>query len=899
MWMNAPSLQLDSLETIRLLGRILGAVIREQYGHDPASLARGQIDYELVEGLRQQAVGEHRTGVGEVPLDRTLNQLKQHEVSLLIRAFSIFSQLANIADDHFVRCEKGPGPLQQLEHHAHLTAKSVRAYFARALLSPVITAHPTEVRRKSILDRETDIAELLMRLDAANLHEGEGDEVEAQLKREIRTLWQTRMFRAVRIHVTDEIENAVAVFAHTFLGQIPLVKRRLARLYGLNGEVLPYLKPGSWVGGDRDGNPFVSASTLEYAVRRQAEVVLDHYLREVHALGTELSLADEFVTTSPALKALAASPEHTSRHQQDEPYRRALVTCYSRLAATRKTLIGRGPALTPRWDAEPYGAPEAFDADLTTIVDSLKANGDADLADGRLLNLREAVGAFGFHLAAMDLRQNSQEHEQVLDELLRGAGVVSSYVALGEEQRVALLSKELSSPRLLRSPYRQYSENVQRELAIGDKTAKLRQRFGAGAIANYVISRTESVSDFLEAAALMKESGLFTPGENPSAALRIIPLFETIADLRASSDVIRAWLELPFVRALLMGQGAVQEVMIGYSDSNKDGGYLTSNWEIRSCIARLTELGQERGIAMRFFHGRGGAVGRGGGSSFDAIRALPCNASATGIRITEQGEVVAAKYGDPEIGRRSLETMIVAALLSELNHETDAADGEAAIMLSTLSDAAYRAYRALVYETADFDIYFRQSTPLPEISDLKIGSRPASRTSSARIEDLRSIPWVFSWSQARVMLPGWFGFGSAAREAGVEALRPLYRTSPFFRTTVSNMEMVLAKSSLAIARRYSELVEDKALANAVFARIEEEWHATVQAVLALSEQSTLLERSPKLKNSIRLRLPYIDALNHLQVDLLRRRRAGDESDGTSRAIHMSINGVSAGLRNSG
>ncbi|HUO97342.1 MAG TPA: phosphoenolpyruvate carboxylase [Rhizomicrobium sp.] len=897
--MNAPGLQLDSHETIRLLGRILGAVIREQYGQDPESLKRGQADYEIVEGLRRQAVGEHRGGAGEVPLDQRLSRLSPHETAVLIRAFSIFSQLANIADDHVARNDQGPGPLRQLEHHAGVNARNVGAYLSRALLSPVITAHPTEVRRKSILDREADIADLLVRLDSANLHEGEGDEIEAQLKREIRTLWQTRMFRAVRIHVTDEIENAVAVFARTFLTQLPLVKRRIARLYGLNGAVVSYLKPGSWVGGDRDGNSFVTAETLEYALRRQAEIVLDHYLREVNTLGSELSLADEFVRTSAALKKLAAAPEHTSRHQLDEPYRRALITCYSRLSATRTRLVGRGPALAPRFEAEAYPRPEDFEADLTAIVDSLKDNGDADLAEGRLLNLREAVGAFGFHLAVMDLRQNSAVHEEVLGELLSTAGAVSSYAGLREPDRVSLLLDELSGPRLLRSPYRSYSEATERELAIGDKAAELHRHFGAGAIANYVISRTESVSDLLETAALMKESGLFTPGEVPRAALRIVPLFETVADLRAGTDIMRAWFSQPFVRRLLEGQGSVQEVMIGYSDSNKDGGYFTSNWEIRSAVTGLTELGIQNGISMRFFHGRGGAVGRGGGSSFDAIRALPCETSATGIRITEQGEVVSAKYGDPEIGRKSLETMIVATLLSELNHETDAADGEAAVMLSVMSEAAYRAYRALVYETPGFENYFGQSTPLPEISDLKIGSRPASRTSSTRIEDLRAIPWVFSWSQARVMLPGWFGFGTAARETGIESLRPLYRTSPFFRTTISNMEMVLAKSSLAIARRYSGLVDDQALARSVFARIEQEWHATVEAILALSEQSALLERSPKLRNSIRLRLPYIDALNHLQVDLLRRRRAGDDSEATSRAIHMSINGVSAGLRNSG
>jgi phosphoenolpyruvate carboxylase len=894
-----PSLQLDSHQTIRLLGRILGIVIKEQYGTGAAELKRGQHDLDLVEQIRRQSVGEHRSGVGEVPLDRSLFELDPREVALLIRAFSIFSQLANIADDHWVRAEKGPGALQQLEHHMRVTAKQANAYLSQALISPVITAHPTEVRRKSILDREADIAHLLERLDDANLHEGEDVEIEAQLKRDIRTLWQTRMFRAVRIHVTDEIENAIAVFARTFVTQLPLVKRRIAKLYGLSGPVVPYMRPGSWVGGDRDGNPYVTAQTLDYAVRRQAEVMLDHYLSEVNTLGSELSLSEEFAGTSAALKALAAAPEYVSRQQVDEPYRRALVTCYSRLAATRKALCSLGPTLAPRWEAAPYEKPEEFAADLGVIVDSLKENGDDDLIDGRLHTLQEAVGAFGFHLATMDLRQNSTVHERVVDELLTSAGVVPSYSALSEKERIALLLKELSGPRLLRSPYRTYSEETSSELEIGDKAADLRRKFGDGAITNYVISHTESISDFLETAIVMKETGLFTPGERPRAALRIVPLFETVRDLRASDDIMRAWLDMPFVRALVESQGAIQEVMIGYSDSNKDGGYLTSNWEIRTSIARLTYLAAARGIKMRFFHGRGGAVGRGGGSSFDAIMALPCNASASGIRITEQGEVVASKYGDPELGRRNLETIIVAAMLSELNHDTDAADGEAGILLSMMSDVAFKSYRALVYDTPGFATYFRESTPLPEISDLKIGSRPASRTASEEIEDLRAIPWVFSWSQARVMLPGWYGFGTAVVEMGIEHLRPLYKTSPFFRTTVSNMEMVLAKSSLAIARRYSELVEDKDLAGAIFARIEKEWHVTVEAILALTEQRALLERSPKLMSSIRLRLPYIDALNHLQVDLLRRRRAGDDSEGTSRAIHMSINGISAGLRNSG
>jgi phosphoenolpyruvate carboxylase len=661
----------------------------------------------------------------------------------------------------------------------------------------------------------------------------------------------------------------------------------------------PFLKLGSWVGGDRDGNPFVSAETLDYAVRRQSECVIDHYLSQIHALGAELSLSDELVKTSDALKGLASMAQHISVHQSDEPYRRALVACYGRMAATRRELIGHDPARPSRFKAQPYARPEEFLADLDIMAASLKQNGDPDLAEGRLQTMRDAVSAFGFHLAGMDLRQNSDVHERAVGELLRMAQAGPDYATLPEDARVKLLLYELSHPRLLHSPHAVYSEETQRELDIVARAALLKQKFGEGAVTNYVISKAASVSDMLETAILMKEAGLFTPGETPQARLRIIPLFETIADLRAAESVMQAYFTHPLVRAMIAGQDHLQEIMIGYSDSNKDGGYVTSTWEIRMAVARLVALGARLGVRMRFFHGRGGAVGRGGGSSFDAIRALPKGASESGIRITEQGEVVASKYGDPETGRASLETILAAALLAELAPEPDTADTEGAELLAELSARAYAAYRALVYETPGFDVYFRQATPLPEISDLKIGSRPASRNTSGKIEDLRAIPWVFSWSQARVMLPGWYGFGTAARDVGAEKLAALYRTSPFFRATIANMEMVLAKSSMELARRYSELVEDKNLAEAIFARIQDEWQVTVDTVLAISGQRELLAHEPRLADSIRSRLPYIDALGHLQVGLLKRRRLGDTGEDIHRGVHMSINGVSAGLRNSG
>jgi phosphoenolpyruvate carboxylase len=739
---------------------------------------------------------------------------------------------------------------------------------------------------------------LLERREGASIQTAERDEIDVQIKRAIRVLWQTRMLRSSRITVQDEIENNLAVFARTFLPGLPLVKRRLARLFKLDGEIVPYLKLGSWVGGDRDGNPNVSPETLDYAVRRQAEVVLDYYLGEIHALGAELSLSDSLIKTSEALRKLGARNDQVSIHQEDEPYRRALVTCYARMAATRAALLGTGPVRPARFKAEPYATPEDFAADLDIIAASLAENGDADLGEGRLLDLRETVRAFGFHLATMDVRQNSDVHERAVAELLKTAGA-ADYLALGEEKRAALLLDELAHARPLRSPYAGYSPETARELAIADKTAALKNSFGKGAIAQYVISKAATVSDLLETALLMKEAGLFLPGEKPRARLRIVPLFETIEDLRQSASVMGRYFDAPLARAMIAAQDNLQEVMIGYSDSNKDGGYVTSNWEIYSGIARLAALGKQRGIRMRFFHGRGGAVGRGGGSSFDAIRALPAEASAHGIRITEQGEVVASKYGDPQIGQASLETIVAAALLAELSPQDDAVDHDGGAILSQLSDAAFRTYRGLVYETPNFEHYFRQATPLLEIADLKIGSRPASRTTSPRIEDLRAIPWVFSWSQARVMLPGWFGFGTAAAEVGVERLKPLYKKSAFFRTMLANMEMVLAKSSLPIAQRYSALAEDRALAQKVMARIETEWHLAHDAVLAIGDQPELLARSPRLAESIRSRLPYVDALNHLQVDLLRRRREGDASSDIHAGIHMSINGVAAGLRNSG
>jgi phosphoenolpyruvate carboxylase len=876
---------------VRRLGRLLGDVIRE---------LEGQTTFDQVEWIRARSVSEHRRGAPDAALGEALRALSLADTLLLIRGFAIFSQLANIADDYQLRREAlaEPSPLARLT--LDFTSPGARAFLNGAVVTPVITAHPTEVRRKSTLDRETAIAALL---DVGGPGERtSAAEIEVALKREIRILWQTRMLRSERITVVDEIDNAVSVFELTFLPEIPALKRRLARLFGVSGPLPACFQLGSWVGGDRDGNPFVGAQTLDYALRRQGQAVIDWLLREVDALGSELSLSDEFAGVSEALASLAASGGDNNPHRADEPYRRVLIASYARLAATRTQLLGAGPTRVPSIVAAPYAEPAELAGDLAVIARSLEDNHAADLAQGRLLDLREAVDTFGFHLAVVDMRQNADVHERVVAELLTSSGVVADYLGLSESRRMAVLVAELGSPRLLRSPYRDYSAETAGELAVVDAAARLRRQFGAGAIANYVISKAASVSDLLEVAILLKEAGLFTPGEAPACALRIVPLFETIDDLRASARVMAAWFDLALARAILEGQGRLQEVMIGYSDSNKDGGYVTSNWEIRTAINGLVALGAARGIDMRFFHGRGGAVGRGGGSSFEAILAQPAGAVRRGIRITEQGEVVSSKYGHPLGGLISLETIAAAALTAEMDHEPDAADGAFAEVLAAMSQSAFETYRGLVYETPGFEDYFRQSTPLREIADLKIGSRPASRTASSRIEDLRAIPWVFSWSQSRVMLPGWFGFGSATAGAGaarLETLARLHAASPFFRSVVSNLEMVLAKSSLSIAARYADLVPDRDLAAQVFSRIEAEWRLSRDAVLAITGQAALLANNPRLNESIRLRLPYIDPLNILQVELLRRHRAGEVDADIRRGIHMSINGISAGLRNSG
>jgi phosphoenolpyruvate carboxylase len=893
--MTAPAKPITQNADIRYLGKLLGDVIRA-YG--------GSELFERIEYIRARSVDRHRGIADAAAMDRGLEALSLDDTLAFVRSFMLFSMLANLAED---RQGTGGRPGEDVAAALErLAAKGIAPDQAaqlldRTLIVPVLTAHPTEVMRKSMIDHRNRIANLMRLRDQGLSHAAGGDEIEQALLRQIALLWQTRPLRRERIIVADEVEIALAYLRDIFLPVLPMLYARWERK--LPQRPRSFLRLGSWIGGDRDGNPNVNASTLDYALGRSAAAVLDSYLQQLNALGAELSISSELATPTAAVMALAQASGDTSPARKDEPYRRALTGCYARLAATYEHITGRAPARRATVPGVAYANPEELRTDLVAIAHSLAQRGAGLLATGGALGrLIRAVDSFGFHLATLDLRQNSDVHARVVADLLSVAGVETRYSNLDEAARVTLLRRELSSERLLWSPYSQYTEETQSELAIVRAAATAHGRFGSGCITTYNISKCESVSDMLEVNLMLKEAGLYRPADPAAAPIMVVPLFETIGDLQNAPEVMRAWFALPEIRKVARRRG-YQEVMVGYSDSNKDGGYLTSVWSLNRATRALARVFEEAQIRMQIFHGRGGAVGRGGGSSFGAIRAQPPGTVQGRIRITEQGEVIAAKYGTPESAAANLEAITAATLLASLEPTSMAEEEKVArfaVAMDEISSVAFSTYRGLVYETEGFKTFFRQMTPLTEIAELKIGSRPASRTKSDRIEDLRAIPWVFSWAQARVMLPGWYGTGQALRGfADRGLLREMAATWPFFQATLDNLEMVLAKSDMSIARRYATLVEDRGLAEALFNRLETAWNTTHDTLLEITGQTRLLEKHPALDASIRLRLPYIEPLNLLQVELLKRHRAGETDARVREGIQLSINAVATALRNSG
>lgn len=909
-------------EDIRLLGGILGQIVRKH---------AGEATFELVEKARVESFRIRRDEIDRTELEELFRDIDVQDAISVIRAFSHFALLANLAEDihrerrRAIHVRAGDPPQDSSLaatysklSAAGLTDEQVGSALADATVVPVITAHPTETRRRTVFEVQRRITDLMRFAGRTELTPAERDEVHTALNRQILTLWETALIRLERLQIQDEIEVGLRYYDAGFFEVIPRVNAELRAWLqehyptaGIADD--PILRMGSWIGGDRDGNPFVTGEIVGMATRRAAETAVAHHLSELTTLAQELSLTSRLTEVDDEVFALGGVERGTP--DADEPYRQALRAIRRRLAATAGSLFDdRFVAVNdggfPKDGAETYADAEQLLADLDIIDASLRANGDDELADDRLLTLREAVRAFGFHLSGLDMRQNSDMHEEVVAELLAWAGVHHDYTSLSEHERVELLTAELSNRRPLVGPGATLSELADKELAIVRAAASAVAAFGPQAVPNYVISMCTSVSDLFEAIVLLKEAGLFDPGDAktpPTSTVRVVPLFETIEDLQQGAATLLAALDVPLYRALVEQQEGMQEIMLGYSDSNKDGGYLAANWALYRAELDLVEAAEKAGIRLRLFHGRGGTVGRGGGPSYDAILAQPPGAVQGSLRITEQGEVIAAKYAEPVVARRNLETLLAATIESSLlDTEGLGEEAEAAYaVLDELAALARQAYSELVHETPGFVEYFVNSTPLSEIGSLNIGSRPASRKQTEKISELRAIPWVLSWSQARVMLPGWYGTGSAFEQwvgddsSRLETLSDYYERWPFFRTVMSNMAQVMAKSDLGLAERYSRLVPDEDLRVKVFGMISAEHERTTAMYFKITKTDDLLADNPALKRSVFNRFPYLEPLNHLQVELLRRYRGGDDSELVRRGIQLTMNGLATALRNSG
>ncbi|WP_420753105.1 phosphoenolpyruvate carboxylase [Rhodococcus sp. O3] len=902
-------------DDIRLLGSILGQIVRRH---------AGEAAYELVEKARIESFRVRRSELDRADLAAMFREVATADTIPVIRAFSHFALLANLAEDLHrerrralhVAAGEPPQDSSLAATYAKLDAAgldpdAVAAALEHALVSPVITAHPTETRRRTVFVVQSRITDLMRRRGRAE-DATEIAEIDRQLWRQILTLWQTALIRLARLRIQDEIETGLRYYEASLFAVVPAldaeVRRELrSRWPGTDLLTEPIVRTGSWIGGDRDGNPNVTAEVVHRATDRAATTVFGHYRTELAELEQELSMSERLVPITAELRALVEAAADDVPARADEPYRRAIHGIRGRLAATARRLLDDPPNFGVPL-REPYPGPAELLADLDVLDTSLRAAGDDVIADERLAHLRSAVEVFGFHLSALDLRQNSEVHGRVVAELLAWAGVTDDYEALPEDRKVELLTRELATRRPLSAPGARLGELATAELGVLRAASDAVRLLGAHAVPHYIISMCASVSDLLEAAVLLKEVGLVDHTDTgPRCPVAVIPLFETIEDLQRGAAILGAALSIPEFRSLVDSAGSLQEVMLGYSDSNKDGGYLAANWALYRAELDLVECAREHGIRLRLFHGRGGTVGRGGGPSYDAILAQPPGAVTGSLRLTEQGEVIAAKYAEPRSARRNLESLVAATLESTLlDVEGLGTDAPAAYtILDDLAARARTAYGELVHETPGFVEYFRTATPVGEIGQLNIGSRPTSRKPTSSIADLRAIPWVLAWTQSRVMLPGWYGTGTAFEswigddDTRRATLTDLYERWPFFRTVLSNMAMVLAKSDLGLAARYAELVPDTDLRDRVFGKIVDEHARTVRTYLAITGRPDLMADNPAMARSVHNRFPYLEPLNHLQVELLRRLRAGEDTDEVRRGIQLTMNGLATALRNSG
>ena len=918
--------------TIHFFGDLLGRVIRAQ---------EGEHAFELEERVRALAKDVRAGGPQLAELRSVIAGTTVAEARNLVRAFAAYFALVNLAEQlqrGWVlrdRARARPG-VPRAESIAAATAElaaagvpaeTLQAWLDTAEIVPVFTAHPTEARRRVTLERLRRIDDAVERLHAADILPEEEAEQARRIEEEIVTLWQSDEVRSGRPTVLDEVQNGLYYFEQGLFDLVPRLYRdietSLAASYPEQAwRVPPLLRFGSWIGGDRDGNPFVTPEVTVEAARRLRVAALTRHLSSIEDLGRRLSQSTREVEVSAELQRSldeddARAPEvgrELLRRLQYEPYRRKCGHIAQRLrrslehARTHTPAFFRDAALPP--DPARYHGVDELLADLAAIDHSLRAHGGVAVAAGALRDVVREIEVFGLHLATLDVRQHSERHAEALAEIFARAGVSADYRALSEDARAALLGRALDDPRPLVPRWASFSPPVREVIATFHAIAAITDELSPEAIHTVIVSMTRGASDLLAVLVLLREAGLYRPLEATSR-VDVVPLFETLADLAAAPRVLEACLRIPAYSAHLRLRGGVQEVMLGYSDSNKDAGFVAANWALYRAQRELREVAVRAGVELRFFHGRGGAIGRGGGPANKAILAQPPGTVGSRIRLTEQGEVIADRYGLPGLAQRHLEQLVNAVLRAAFVPGDRQSGPEPAweSAITALAEDARKAYRALVYDDPTFLQYFRSATPIAEIGRLNLGSRPASRKKSDRIEDLRAIPWVFAWMQSRHTLPGWYGLGHAL-EAFVEAggadalalLQTMYEAWPFFRTMLDSAQMILGKADLHIAARYAELVPDQAVARAVFGRIEAEHARSTRMIARVAGAAEILDYAPVLKNSIARRNPYVDPMSYLQVELLERLRAapdGPEHGALEDAIMLSISGIAAGLKNTG
>lgn len=860
--------------------------------------------FEKIIQLKELSTQEDYQG-----LNRLVTSLSNDEMVYISRYFSILPLLINISEDVDLAYEINhqnnidQDYLGKLSTTIKLVAEKENAVEILEHLNvvPVLTAHPTQVQRKSMLDLTNHIHSLLRKYRDVKLGLINKDKWHNDLRRYIEIIMQTDMIREKKLKVTNEITNAMEYYNSSFLKAVPHLTteyKRLAQAHGLNLKQAKPITMGMWIGGDRDGNPFVTAKTLKQSALTQCEVIMNYYDKKIYQLYREFSLSTSIVNVSKQVREMARQSKDNSIYREKELYRRALFDIQSKIQATKTYLIEDEEVGTR------YETANDFYKDLIAIRDSLLENKGESLISGDFVELLQAVEIFGFYLASIDMRQDSSVYEACVAELLKSAGIHSRYSELSEEEKCDLLLKELEEdPRILSATHAEKSELLAKELAIFKTARVLKDKLGDDVIRQTIISHATSLSDMLELAILLKEVGLV---DTERARVQIVPLFETIEDLDHSEETMRKYLSLSLAKKWIDSRNNYQEIMLGYSDSNKDGGYLSSCWTLYKAQQQLTAIGDEFGVKVTFFHGRGGTVGRGGGPTYEAITSQPLKSIKDRIRLTDQGEVIGNKYGNKDAAYYNLEMLVSAAInrmITQKKSDTNTPNRYEAIM-DQVVDRSYDIYRDLVFGNEHFYDYFFESSPIKAISSFNIGSRPAARKTITEIGGLRAIPWVFSWSQSRVMFPGWYGVGSSFKEfinknpENIAILRDMYQNWPFFQSLLSNVDMVLSKSNMNIAFEYAKLCEDEQV-KAIYETILNEWQVTKNVILAIEGHDELLADNPYLKASLDYRMPYFNILNYIQLELIKRQRRGELSSDQERLIHITINGIATGLRNSG